>query len=214
MKPFKTLDKTDKIPDIFFKIASIFSFLLVLLVFFQVVARYFFQFSPMALQELSWYVFSLIFLFSLATAYRQGIHVRVDVLSCRWSSQTRSLMEIAGILFFLTPMSLFIIYYGVQYAYDAFSFTNPKPVDHLSLRIWKNTESPGYRLLAPLERLLRITLLRGEISPNPGGLEARWLIKACIPLSFLLLQGVALKLLWQRVCKCSKKCGGKQSSQI
>jgi len=34
----------------------------------------------------------------------------------------------------------------------------------------------------------------GEISPDPGGLPARWILKAAIPLGFILLliQGLAL----------------------
>jgi TRAP-type mannitol/chloroaromatic compound transport system permease small subunit len=36
----------------------------------------------------------------------------------------------------------------------------------------------------------------GESSPDPGGLENRWIIKACIPLGFLVLalQGVAMTI--------------------
>ena len=49
-------------------------------------------------------------------------------------------------------------------------------------------------MIAASEQFVLNSFRLGEISPNPGGLPARYLLKAAIPAGFflLLLQGIAL----------------------
>ena len=53
-----------------------------------------------------------------------------------------------------------------------------------------------YTVGSAVENWIRKTILIREISPDPGGLEARWMIKALITLAifFLALQGVSMGL--------------------
>ncbi|MCB0311637.1 MAG: hypothetical protein KDD42_10410, partial [Bdellovibrionales bacterium] len=66
---------------------------------------------------------------------------------------------------------------------------NPHPLDY-----WSSDLGEWASGLAPFEVFLRQYVLQGEISPDPGGLEARWIIKAALPVGFflVLLQGIAL----------------------
>lgn len=159
---------------------------LVLLTTEQVVARYFFNASSVAFQELEWHLFGFVILLSMAHTLQRNEHVRVDILYGRLSQRARTTIDICGFLFFLIPFCIVLIVYGYAYTIAAFDYSNPYPPDHWSAA-WFETESVLYKISAHLEHLLRATLLRGEISPDAGGLEARWIIKAVVPFSFMLL---------------------------
>ena len=175
-----------KLSLFFSHIASWSLFILILLTVEQVLARYLFKDSSVALQEFQWYLFSLIFLFGAAETLRRNGHVRVDVFYNRFSQKNKRLVNILGSLFLLFPFCILIIYYGIEYTEQALSFTNPRVVDYYSARFFEK-ESFLYQLSSFLEAFLRKTILIGESSPNPGGLEAKWIIKAVIPFSFFLL---------------------------
>lgn len=169
--------------------------LLIFLVFLtcqQVVARYIFSASSVAMQELEWHIFGAIFLLATAKTWEQGGHVRVDLLYCKLSSRRKKLIDFFGIIAFMIPSCCVIFYYGVQFCQEALSFQNPNPIDHYCQSLF-NKESSVYQLSATIESWLRTYILVGEISPDPGGLEARWIIKAMIPLSAVLLLLQAIK---------------------
>lgn len=168
---------------------------LVLLTVQQVLARYLFSSSSVALQELEWHLFAAIFLLAASYTFQQDAHVRVDIFYSRLSRCGRAGINVFGMLFFFFPMVSITLYHGTNYMLDAMAFTNPRPVDFYSAA-WFSKDSFLYDLVSPLEALLRKTVLIGETSPDPGGLEARWLTKALIPLGFLLLllQGIVFFL--------------------
>jgi TRAP-type mannitol/chloroaromatic compound transport system permease small subunit len=154
----------------------------------QVIARYVFNASSVGMQELEWHLFGAVFLLAGAYTLKEEGHVRVDVFYARMSLKAQALVNIAGLLFFLLPTCAIVIYFGYSFTVQSWAFTNPRPDDYYSAD-WGILHS----VLAPLEGLLRRTILIGEISPDPGGLEARWLAKALIPLGFffLALQGLS-----------------------
>ncbi len=84
--------------------------LLVLTVFYDVIMRYVFKNGSIAVQEMEWHIFSVIFLLGAAFTLKQGGHVRVDILYTRFSSKTKAWVDFAGTLIFLIPFSLMIIY--------------------------------------------------------------------------------------------------------
>lgn len=159
---------------------------LILLTVQQVFARYLFNDSSMAAQEWEWHLFSIIFLLGAANTLRTNGHVRVDIHYARLSQKQQALIEIFGTLCFLLPMAALTTYYGFKFAQQSYIYVNPHPHDYLTTA-WFGKDSILYGLFASIEGWLRGFLLVGEISPNPGGLEARWLIKALIPLAFILL---------------------------
>ena len=78
---------------------------MVLLICYDVTMRYSFHQGSVALQELEWHLFALIFLLGSAYTLKHNNHVRVDILyqSQYLSNKHRALINIFGILLFLIP---------------------------------------------------------------------------------------------------------------
>ena len=129
--------------------------LMVGVVFYDTVMRYAFNRGNVALQELEWHLFALIFLIGAADTLKQGGHVRVDILYLRFSKRTRAWIDLVGTLVLLIPFSIMIILSTQKFIHNS----------------W---------------------VVR-EVSPDPGGLPARYLLKAMIPTGFalLILQGIS-----------------------
>ncbi len=136
--------------------ASWLTLLLVLITVSDVFSRYLFHSGSVAVQELEWHLFALIFLLGAAFTLREDAHVRVDVFYGRFSERTKAWVNIFGTIFFLFPFCVVVIWASIPFV------------------------GASYNL--------------GEISPDAGGLPFRFLLKAAIPLGFLLLalQGVAV----------------------
>ena len=67
------------------------------------VARYGFGFGRIWLQELYVVAFGVSFMLMAAQAYAEDAHIRIDILSRRWSPRTRAAVELAGGALFLLP---------------------------------------------------------------------------------------------------------------
>jgi TRAP-type mannitol/chloroaromatic compound transport system permease small subunit len=160
----------DRMNRVAFQISAVLAILIVLLTTQQVVARYFFAASSIALQELEWHLFGAMFLLAGAHTYELGGHVKVDVVLRLLPGRYQTWIERFGIIFFLLPTCFVIGYYGVDFAIQARDFGSNAEV--ASISSW---------------------FLKGEASPDPGGLKARWFIRSFIPLSALLLglQGIS-----------------------
>lgn len=98
-----------------FRLASGLTLLLTLLVFSIVALRYVGNYGSAALQEAALYLHATIFMVAAAAALRRGDHVRVDVLSARFSARTRQIVELAGTLTLLLPFSLFLLFISWDY---------------------------------------------------------------------------------------------------
>lgn len=129
---------------------------MVLIVCYDVIMRFVFLQGSVALQELEWHLFALIFLIGSAYTFKHEGHVCVDILShSRWMTPVRSAwVQVIGGLFFLLPFCLLITISSFDFVETSYRFA--------------------------------------EKSPDPGGLAYRYLLKAVIPLAFilLLLQGL------------------------
>ena len=132
---------------------------LVLLVAFDVGARYLFHVSWVAEQELEWHVLAVIALMASAYTLQQGEHVRVDVFYQHYSERAKLWLDVLLPILVVIPVGLFIAYMSLHFV------------------------SMSYAI--------------HEGSPDPGGLPARWALKAFIPIGFSLvaLQGLAMSLL-------------------
>lgn len=133
---------------------------LTLLVAYDVAMRYFFQSGSIAIQELEWHLFSLIFLLGAAYTLKHDDHVRLDLFykSRFMSDRGRAWVNLACSLLFLIPFCVLVMISAWPFVSQSYLFA--------------------------------------EGSPDPGGLPLRWLLKAAIPLGFLLLaaQGLAESL--------------------
>jgi len=144
------LEKTiDTFSDYIGYVAAFLTFLLLFNVFYDAIMRFFFRSGSIALQELEWHTFSVVFLLGISYTLKENGHVRVDIVYDKLGPKTRVIIDILGTLLFLIPLSILIVKGSIWFVLEAYQ--------------------------------------QGEISGDPGGLPYRYLIKACIPLSFIFL---------------------------
>ena len=80
--------------------------LMVLVVFYDTVMRYAFKKGNVAIQELEWHIFAVVFLIGAAYALKHGAHVRVDIIYTRLSARTKAWIDFLGSIFFLIPFAI------------------------------------------------------------------------------------------------------------
>jgi TRAP-type mannitol/chloroaromatic compound transport system permease small subunit len=102
---------------------------LVLLVSYDVTMRYLFQDGSVALQELEWHLFALIFLLGAAYTLKHDEHVRVDLIyHARWMSERRrAWVDLFGTLFFLLPFCILIIYSAWPFVENSYELNEHSP---------------------------------------------------------------------------------------
>ncbi|KAA0441294.1 MAG: TRAP transporter small permease subunit [Candidatus Thioglobus sp.] len=89
-------------------------------VFIDVLLRYVFSNSSIALQELEWHLFSSLFLLSIGYTLQADAHIRVDVFYAKFSPKKQALLNLVGLTIFVLPISLLSAYYGFDFAYQSF----------------------------------------------------------------------------------------------
>ncbi|HEY5366678.1 MAG TPA: TRAP transporter small permease subunit [Casimicrobiaceae bacterium] len=72
--------------------------------------RKIFDYSSNAYLEIQWYLFSAVFLLGAGYTLLKNEHVRIDIISSRTSARAQNWVDIVGILFFLMPMSVLIMW--------------------------------------------------------------------------------------------------------
>jgi len=72
--------------------------------------RYTVNYSSNAFLEIQWYLFSTIFLFGAGYTLMRNEHVRIDLIAGRLSRRAQTWIDIFGILFFLLPMAVTVMY--------------------------------------------------------------------------------------------------------
>lgn len=102
---------------------------LVLLICYDVAMRYLFQQGSVALQELEWHLFSLIFLLGSAYTLKHDEHVRVDIIyrSRFMSDKKRALVNIFGVILLLLPFCILILISSWPFVENAFYYNEGSP---------------------------------------------------------------------------------------
>jgi TRAP-type mannitol/chloroaromatic compound transport system permease small subunit len=102
---------------------------MVLLICYDVTMRYSFNQGSVALQELEWHLFALIFLLGSAYTLKHNNHVRVDILyqSQYLSNKHRALINIFGILLFLIPFCVLILITTWPFVENAYYYLEGSP---------------------------------------------------------------------------------------
>ena len=95
--------------------------LVMLNVFVDVILRYFFHNGSIALQELEWHLFAVMFLFGISYSLLEESHVRVDFIYDNLSIKKRAIINIIGTLLFLIPFAIFIVFGSYEFVLDAFN---------------------------------------------------------------------------------------------
>jgi TRAP-type mannitol/chloroaromatic compound transport system permease small subunit len=133
-----------------------FTTLMVVVVFVNVLLRYVYGQGFLQLQDMSWYLFGVIFMLGAAYTLKHDRHVRVDIFYVNYPPRVKIWVNLLGTIFFLVPFCILGIYVSGEFVSRSFAVQ--------------------------------------ETSPDAGGLAARYLAKAMLPLGFtlILLQGIAL----------------------
>ncbi len=74
------------------------------------VIRYAFNMSSNAWLEIQWYLFSAIFLFCAGYTLLHNQHIRIDVVTGRFSKRVQAWIDIFGTILFLLPMAVTIMW--------------------------------------------------------------------------------------------------------
>ncbi len=83
------------------------------------VVRKAFNYSSNAYLEVQWYLFAAIFLLTAGYTFLKNAHVRIDVLSSRLSKKGQAWIDVFGIVFFLLPAALLIMWLSWPFFVDA-----------------------------------------------------------------------------------------------
>ena len=146
---------------------AILAIALALLIGYDAMMRYLFSEGSIALQEVEWHLFDIVFLFGLSYALKHDKHVRVDILFTNFSKETKAIIQIVSMLFLLIPFSLFFL----NGAFD----------------------------------LTMQSYIQNDVSPDPGGLPYRFVIKGVMFLAFVLLVLQAISEIIKAYAKIKSK---------
>jgi TRAP-type mannitol/chloroaromatic compound transport system permease small subunit len=137
------------------------------------IVRKAFDYSSNAFLEMQWYLFGAVFMLAAAYTLQRNEHVRIDVLSARWSRRTRDVVDLAGHILFLAPFVGLMAWLSWPF------FLNSLRSGEVSgatggLPLWpaKGLVFAGFALLclqAVSEVVKKALALAGAPRPAPGG---------------------------------------------
>ncbi len=111
----------DRFSDLMGWIAGLLNLLMLINVFYDSIMRYLFNSGSIALQEMEWHLFAMVFLFGIAYALKEDGHVRVDILYDCFPPRWKAVVNIGGVLLLLLPLSVLVIEGSIWYVNEAFT---------------------------------------------------------------------------------------------
>jgi len=146
--------------------------ILLLVIMTNVMARYVFGRGLVEFEEIQWHLYSIGFLCGLSYCMQTDNHVRIDILHERMGLRTRARIELCGLIFFLLPFILLVVYNAVPFVAYSWSVNEISDAPGGLPARWaiKSMLIVGFLLLglAAVSRLTRVTaLLIGFPRPLP-----------------------------------------------
>ena len=134
------------------------------------IVRKVFDTSSNAFLEVQWYLFAWSFLVAAGYTLLHREHVRIDVLNSRLPKKVQLWIEILGLVFFLTPVCLLVLWLCIPLVAEKFSAgeMSPNPGGLVRWPVWAALPA-GFALLLLQgwsELIKRIAFLTGD-GPNP-----------------------------------------------
>jgi TRAP-type mannitol/chloroaromatic compound transport system permease small subunit len=154
----------DRISRFFAMIAAVLVLLSCVISAGNALSRYAFSISSNAWLEIQWQMFAGIFLLGSAHVLKLNEHVRVDIIYMGRSPRTKLWIDVFGIIFFLVPVTVMMIWMGEFFFQDSF-------------RVGEMSSSAGGLPLWPVKALLPfgffLLLLQGiaELIKRIAGLQ-------------------------------------------
>jgi len=129
------------------------------------------NYSSNAFLEIQWYLFSVIFLFCAGYTLKHNEHVRIDIITSRFSAKVRAGIDIFGTLIFLLPMAVLIMWLSWPVFVEAYN-RQEVSTNAGGLIIWpaRLLVPIGFALLiaqAVSELIKRIAFLQ-DLIPDPN----------------------------------------------
>ncbi|MCF8026183.1 MAG: TRAP transporter small permease subunit [Desulfobacteraceae bacterium] len=113
-------DTLDRISVRIGQIASYATLACIAVIAVSVILRYFFNRTYVALDEIQYYCYSIVFLYGFAYVYQQDGHIRVDIINSRLSDKKRHWIDLLGALLLTIPWSAAVCFYSWQYFLRSF----------------------------------------------------------------------------------------------
>ena len=138
------------------------------------VIRKAFDMSSNAWLEAQWILFGVVFLLCAPWTLILNEHIRIDIVSSRFSKRMRDWIDVLGHLFFLFPTCLIVMYTGWPFFYRSFVL-NEQSLNAGGLPQWpaKFLVPFAFTLLfiqGISELIKRIAIMRGQMAdPHAGG---------------------------------------------
>ncbi|MDC0932627.1 TRAP transporter small permease subunit [Arcobacteraceae bacterium] len=96
--------------------------LMIINVFYDVVARYYFHHVSIAMQEIEWHLFSVVILLGISYTLKEDGHVRVDVIYDNLSIKKQAFINMFGAVFFILPITFLVGLSSIDNVLEAYEF--------------------------------------------------------------------------------------------
>ncbi|WP_367065667.1 TRAP transporter small permease subunit [Oryzisolibacter sp. LB2S] len=134
------------------------------------IVRKVFNYSSNGFLEVQWYLFAWSFLIAAGWTLLHREHVRIDVLNSRLSKKAQLWIEILGLVFFLTPMCLMVLWLSIPIVAERYvsGEMSPNPGGLIRWPVWVALPAGvALLLLQGWSELIKcIAFLRGQ-GPDP-----------------------------------------------
>ena len=117
----KVSEFIENIVSSFGKFGSWLAIPLISIIVFDIITRRFFVLGSTKLQEMEWHLHTSLFLLVLGYAYLKDAHVRIEIVRDKYSVKVKAVLETLGIMIFLIPYTLLVIYFGIDFVKRSFS---------------------------------------------------------------------------------------------
>lgn len=140
---------------------------------YNAIVRKVFDVSSNAFLEIQWYLFGAVFLLGAAYTLKENAHVRIDILSNRFSEKTRLWIDLIGLILFTLPLVGFVLVHGWTFFQNSY-LINESSADAGGLLRWpaKGLIVIGFGLLGLqiLSEIIKKTAsLKALLHTNAGG---------------------------------------------
>lgn len=89
---------------------------------YEVISRYVFNQPTIWAYEIGYMAMGASFLLGSAYALRDGQHVRIDVLACRFSPRLKAILDLAGYLLLFLPIGIWLTFALYHYTLEAYEW--------------------------------------------------------------------------------------------
>ena len=110
----------EKLIRFFAKVSAVLVIVLSLLVVYDALNRYLFHGGSVALQEMEWHLFDILFLLGLSYTLQQDKHVRVDIFYASFSPRTKAVIEIISQVLMILPFTALVLYVSWDFVMQSY----------------------------------------------------------------------------------------------